>query len=354
MTKNVSDSIAAQMSATLNSNEHQSLFGIKTAQADTLRCKYCGQPAVLGACNKDGCPGNPNKPNKADDANYANDSPTACEKCKSLGKKECVAECPNKATLKADDNNAKDSSESTSDSSDCMPADDSVVTAFDVAIDSLLTASAALDAVGLGRGSAMSLKMASLVVEAKKADKKKKEKSSTKKKEEKSSTKKKDDKSSSKKGKFPFKKTVKKAGKGFFDPDHDDDEDPVPELDFDSPETARTDGAPEDPYSEIDSDLPDVDDEFEDIDGDDEFESATFSPRQEAQRGRFAKYIERKLDDGVVSPEFADAFLAAIVYKDEVRHRLTELGECKKKYNLPDEECEKFRDLLKEYNRVLV
>jgi len=48
------------------------------------------------------------------------------------------------------------------------------VVAFDVAIDSLLTASAALDSVGLGRGSALTLKIASLVVEAKKKDKKSK------------------------------------------------------------------------------------------------------------------------------------------------------------------------------------
>ena len=56
---------------------------------------------------------------------------------------------------------------------DVLRADDmSPSVAFDVAIDSLLTASAALDSVGLGRGSALTLKIASLVVEAKKKDKK--------------------------------------------------------------------------------------------------------------------------------------------------------------------------------------
>ena len=77
--------------------------------------------------------------------------------------------------------------------------------AYDVAIDSLLTASAALDSVGLDRGSALTLKIASLVVEAKKKDKKSKDskKSSSKDsqsaKDKKSKDSKKDDKKSSSK-----------------------------------------------------------------------------------------------------------------------------------------------------------
>jgi hypothetical protein len=57
---------------------------------------------------------------------------------------------------------------------DVLRADDSeerVSSAYNVAIDSLLVASAALDSVGLGQGSAISLKLASLVVEAKKKEK---------------------------------------------------------------------------------------------------------------------------------------------------------------------------------------
>lgn len=55
--------------------------------------------------------------------------------------------------------------------------------AFDVAIDSLLTASAALDSVGMEKTATFSLKLASLVVEAKKKeeDKKKKDKEKDKK-----------------------------------------------------------------------------------------------------------------------------------------------------------------------------
>jgi hypothetical protein len=49
--------------------------------------------------------------------------------------------------------------------------DEKVSSAYNVAIDSLLVASAALDSIGLGQGSSISLKLASLVVEAKKKDK---------------------------------------------------------------------------------------------------------------------------------------------------------------------------------------
>ena len=88
---------------------------------------------------------------------------------------------------------------------DVLRADDMEPSvAFDVAIDSLLTASAALDSVGLGRGSALTLKIASLVVEAKKKDKKEKDskkssKDSQSAKDKKSKDSKKDDKKSSSK-----------------------------------------------------------------------------------------------------------------------------------------------------------
>lgn len=66
-------------------------------------------------------------------------------------------------------------------------------TAYDTALESLLTASAALDSLDLDRGSHLVLKIASLVIEAKKADKKKKDE------KKKPSLKKKDDKSDKKK-----------------------------------------------------------------------------------------------------------------------------------------------------------
>jgi len=75
--------------------------------------------------------------------------------------------------------------------------------AFSVAIDSLLTASAALDAVGMEKTSALSLKLASLVVEAKKKNTKdKKEKKTNKdKKDSKSSSSSKSSKNDSKSSK---------------------------------------------------------------------------------------------------------------------------------------------------------
>jgi hypothetical protein len=66
-------------------------------------------------------------------------------------------------------------------------------TAYDTALESLLTASAALDSLDLDRGSHLVLKIASLVIEAKKADKKKKDE------KKKPSPKKKVDKSDKKK-----------------------------------------------------------------------------------------------------------------------------------------------------------
>lgn len=99
-------------------------------------------------------------------------------------------------------------------------ADDlEVAAAYDVAIDSLLSASAALDSVGLDRGSVLTLKIASLVVEAKKKEKdskksKKDSKKDSKKSDKKDSQSAKDKKSDSKKDdKKDSKKSDKKDDK---------------------------------------------------------------------------------------------------------------------------------------------
>ena len=118
--KSTSDFIASSMEAVISSNEHQSLF---------------------------------NKFASKKDSDDAKDKPSKAKICKDCKKDE--------------------------DSCYCMPADDSEMSssdnkkmkstaAFNVAIDSLLTASAALDSVGMGNTSTLSLKLASLVVEAKK------------------------------------------------------------------------------------------------------------------------------------------------------------------------------------------
>jgi len=110
--QSVSDFVAAAMDAVLKSQEHKSLFGTQYKFASDL-----------------------------------NDAMDKCAKCKK-DKDSCMCD-----SSMADDN------------------DEKVSSAFDVAIDSLLTASAALDNVGLVRGASLSLKLASLVVEAKKKEK---------------------------------------------------------------------------------------------------------------------------------------------------------------------------------------
>lgn len=144
--KSVSDFVAAAMNAALQSEEHKSLFNTQYKFAS------------------------------AEDENDAKDK---CSKC---DKKHDECKCGD--SMMADDNDAKKKkdSEDSKDSKDSSAADDDKDSsaadddeelssaAFDVAIDSLLTASAALDSVGLARGSALSLKLASLVVEAKKKD----------------------------------------------------------------------------------------------------------------------------------------------------------------------------------------
>ncbi len=166
--KSVSDFVAASMDAVLKSEEHKSLFGTqyKFAQANTL-------PPLVGP--ETGPSVGPHEP-----TGYKAPVP---EKPKGYYRQDGTF-VPGPVQegdklLASDDNDAKDSSGSSdssdsSSSSDSCSADDDLETsaAFDVAIDSLLTASAALDSVGMSKSSAFSLKLASLVVEAKKAEKK--------------------------------------------------------------------------------------------------------------------------------------------------------------------------------------
>lgn len=162
----VADFVAAAMDTVLKSEAHQSLFGTMTKRASLKKlaeavwcpkCRDVKEPDMTGAC------------------------PT------------CGGPLPKQEQAKADDNAAKDMSLETSDADTCM-ADDSVddsdssyaddtaeekvSSAYSVAIDSLLTASAALDSVGMDKTSALSLRLCSLVVEAaaKKKDKGSKEK----------------------------------------------------------------------------------------------------------------------------------------------------------------------------------
>ena len=125
--KSVSDYVAATMNAVLNSDEHKSLFAnYKTASdennvSDSLcaKCKYSKDSCTCGSSMS------------ADD----NDARTKQVSDEDSSDVSC-----------ADDDEASDSS------SDSNKAEDKEVpmssSAFDIAIDSLLTASAALDSVG--------------------------------------------------------------------------------------------------------------------------------------------------------------------------------------------------------------
>lgn len=151
--QSVSDFVAAAMDAALKSEEHKSLFGLHKSAQDLNDAKdKCGK------CHED-------KDSCSCDSSMADDNDAR------KAKKEDTKDS-SKDSSSADDNDARKAKKE-EDTKDSSAADDEekVSSAFDVAIDSLLTASAALDHVGLGRGSALSLKLASLVVEAKKKDK---------------------------------------------------------------------------------------------------------------------------------------------------------------------------------------
>jgi hypothetical protein len=197
--QSVSDFVAATMDAVLNSKEHKSLFDVQYKYAQDMNaakdsCKKCGS----GHSDKDSC--------MADD----NDA----RKSKKDDEDESSAWDDNDARKKKDD---EDDKKDDSDASDSLEPS----VAFDVAIDSLLTASAALDQVGLERGSALVLKIASLTVEAKKKDKKdsqsakdkKSDKKDSKKSDKKDSQSAKDKKSDKKDSKKDSKKDDKKSSK---------------------------------------------------------------------------------------------------------------------------------------------
>lgn len=178
----VSDFVAASMDAVLKSDQHKALFGTqyKFASSD----KMCAEHGKMDSCDA-------NAPIKIDPDFGA----------KPVAGPKTSGEYGNADDMFADDeNDAKDSDKKDSDKkdseeekgseSDSSSADDDdndasdpeemSSSAFDLAIDSLLTASAALDSVGMEKSSSLSLKLASLVVEAKKKDSKdKKDKKDT-------------------------------------------------------------------------------------------------------------------------------------------------------------------------------
>ena len=202
--QSVSDFVAATMDAVLNSKEHKSLFDVQYKYAQDMndakkgKCSDCDKDKESCSCDSSMADDNDARKAKKDDE----DSSMAWDDNDARKKKDEDSDSSD-----ADDNDAKKKKDSDSDSSSADDLESSA--AFDVAIDSLLTASAALDSVGRGRGSAFCLKLASLVVEAKKKDKKEKDskkKDSQSAKDKKSDSKKSDSKDSKKSNPFAKKK----------------------------------------------------------------------------------------------------------------------------------------------------
>ncbi len=180
--KSVSDFVAATMDAVLNSEQHKSLFrgtykyASEKEDVDHAKtCKDCHQAKDMCMC-------------MADD-NALKHSAKTCKDChQAKDMCMCMADdnelyVDDDKSYDADDHMSYDADDHMSYDSDdaSMKEEMSATAAFDVAIDGLLTASAALDAVGMSNSSTVSLKLASLVVEAKKAVKEeKKEKSKAK------------------------------------------------------------------------------------------------------------------------------------------------------------------------------
>lgn len=139
----VSDFVASAMDAVLKSDSHKSLFAsqYKIASADEDEndarkkskkpdCEELGEHSCKSDCSK------------ADDVSFLDDENDARKK---------------KKVVKEEDDQDEDMKASA---------------AFDIAIDSLLSASAALDSVGMEKSATFSLQLATLVVEAKKKDSK--------------------------------------------------------------------------------------------------------------------------------------------------------------------------------------
>lgn len=160
----ISDFVAASMDAALKSQEYKTLFGTQYKYAEDTndaadKCAKCHKDKDSCMCDSAMADDQDAKKKKDDkDSSSASDSNDAKKK-------------EDKDSSSADDQDAKKKKDDESSADD----EDKISSAFDVAIDSLLTASAALDSVGLGRGSAISLKLASLTVEAKKDSKKMKD-----------------------------------------------------------------------------------------------------------------------------------------------------------------------------------
>lgn len=256
--KGIADFVAATMDAVLNSAEHKALFGSNYKFASG-KCSKCGSESC--SCGDSMHADDNDKKSKKDsssDSSHADDNDKKSKKDSSgdsshagdsvtdpktgatvssggskiefpvdsikgdkshaddndAKKKKDSSKDSSGDSSKADDNDAKKHKDSSSSSSsDSSKADDDddmkAQAAFAVALDSLLTASAALDAVGMEKTAEVSLRLASLVAEAKKKDKDSKKSKKDSKDSKKDS--KKSDSNSAKDKKSDSKKDSKKS-----------------------------------------------------------------------------------------------------------------------------------------------
>jgi hypothetical protein len=180
----VSDFVAQAMDAVLKSEQHKALFKTqyKTASAE---CKEHGKVDDCDSMSADDNDARRKKKMEEDEDKKGDcdsaDAPTsnlpAGQKPLPLPADPTQKLAPSPGVQYADDMFADDNDarrkkkEKEEEEKDEDSADDYMSSsAFDVAIDSLLTASAALDVVGMEKSSSLSLKLAALVVEAKKKD----------------------------------------------------------------------------------------------------------------------------------------------------------------------------------------
>ena len=156
--KNISDFIASTMASVLDSKEHQQLFGTQRKKVASKHCKDCHKAMDKCLCSMADDQNMEDEP-MFDEPMVEEDEPMFDEPMVEEDEPMFEGEGPMggigpaNVELYADDG---DSDEMASTAS------------FDVAIEGLLTASAALDYINMNRSSDLSLKLASLVVQAKK------------------------------------------------------------------------------------------------------------------------------------------------------------------------------------------
>jgi hypothetical protein len=162
--KSVSDFVAAAMDATLNSAEHKALFGTQykfasDENAAKDKCGKCSKDKDSCMCDSAMADDNDARKHKetssdsSGDSSHADDNDAKSKVCKECGKPKNFCKCDSASV-----------NDGSGESGESVKAE----AAFTVAIDSLLTASAALDSIGMDKSATFSLKLASLVVEAKK------------------------------------------------------------------------------------------------------------------------------------------------------------------------------------------